>query len=335
MIRIPKKIASALYNRLTLRAQRGPIRIGLIGVGGWGASNAVSIMRSRRFTIAGVHDAQNSVAERFARRFKTRCFDTREELLSNPEIQAICITVPNHLHGEMVRACAEAGKAIFIEKPLASSADECGALAQCCEEHGVLLQVGHQMRREPVIRAMKHELESGAYGTPLYAHGVYTLERQQRDDWRKDARLCPGGSMEQLGIHLVDALVYLFGVPRHSSGWARNIPATEDGPDWGSVSMEFDDDVRATVSASFSSPRHLEMTVFCEHGELSTDGTVLRLMQNGIEKRPMRMPETPGSVAQFIAFADSIENGAISETGAAEAQAVMNVIESMGGGFRV
>lgn len=56
----------ALHNRLTLKANLGSINIGLVGVGGWGVSNAVNIMRCRRFKIDGVYDKQLNTVERFA-----------------------------------------------------------------------------------------------------------------------------------------------------------------------------------------------------------------------------------------------------------------------------
>lgn len=327
----PRKIAAAVWDRLTLRARRGPIGIALLGVGGWGATNAANIMRCRRFTITGVCDVQQDIARRFAGRYGTPCFDTGEGLLADPATQAVCITVPNPYHGALVRAAADAGKSVFIEKPLASTAAECRALGAYCAERGVLLQVGHQMRREPVFRAMKARLATGALGAPIFARGIYTLPRQERGGWRGDATQCPGGSMEQIGIHLVDVLVSLFGLPEASTGWARNIPRADDGPDWGHVSLRFPGPIHAEVSASFSAPRHFEFMVFCERGILATDGHVLRVSRGARAPQRERPRGVPGAIAQFDAFADCIETGKPPETGAADALAIVNVIQSMFG----
>ncbi|GAF83379.1 unnamed protein product, partial [marine sediment metagenome] len=274
-MRNPQQIIQAIYNRFALRANGGPIGIGLIGIGGWGVSNAVSIMRSRRFNIAGVYDIQKEVAHRFANRFTTKCYGQIDDLLAEPAIQAVCITVPNHFHVDLVKTAADAGKHIFIEKPLASHPNDCRALGQYCEDKKVILQVGHQMRRDPVFREIKHILETGDLGRPLFAQGVYTLNRRTRDDWRWNPESCPGGSMEQLGVHLLDVLAYLLGSPLSSQGWARNIPTYSDEPDWGYISMSFVHGVNATVSTSFSSPSHLCFEVFFERGRLATDGKTL------------------------------------------------------------
>src|SRR5690606_243938 len=159
----------------------------------------------------------------FGSRYDITVHQCLESLLASDAIGAVCITVPNHLHADYVYAAADAGKAVFVEKPLASSPSLCRELGQYCADKGVILQVGHQMRLEPVFRAMKRKLNTGDLGAPIYAHGVYTLPRQIRNDWRNQPELCPGGSMEQVGIHLVDVLMCLFGTPAASQGWSRNI----------------------------------------------------------------------------------------------------------------
>lgn len=330
-MRNPTQLIRAVHDRLTLSASGGSIGIALVGVGGWGASNAASIMRSRRFTVRGVYDVQPAQSANFCKRFGTTRYDSLERLLQAPEVQAVCLTTPNPYHVELVKACADAGKHIFVEKPLASMPEACAELGAYCQARGVLLQVGHQMRQEPAIREMKRVLEGGQLGSPLYAQGVCALERRQREDWRNDSRACPGGSMEQLGIHLVDALVYLLGPPCFFSGWRRDTGDSGSKLDWTGVSITFRDRVRAAVSASFSAPQRTALEVFLERGRIFTDGKRLWIANESGTIRRIKTPGEPGSIRQFRAFADCIETGLAPEAGAAEAQAVMTVIQSVHG----
>ena len=325
----PAMIGNALLNRFTLKANRGSIGIGLIGVGGWGTTTATNVMRCRRFNIFGVYDKREQTACRFADRFNTKYVETIDELLVNPNIQAIAATVPNQFHEEVVRAVADAGKHIFIEKPLASSPETCRELGKYCQEKGVVLQVGHQMHREPLFCEMKRILEDGDLGKPLYAQAVYTLDRRSRDDWRQDADVCPGGSMEQLGVHLIDVLFYLFGLPLTMHGWAKNIPRRSDEPDWGCVSLSYMHNVRAVLSTSFSSPKYMRLEVFFDGGHLVTDGQTLWIYRSGSNTRKIRPKGLAGGVAQFIEFADCIELGREPETGATRAAAVMDAVHSI------
>ena len=147
-----KQIRHRLYNRFALKANRGSIGIGLIGIGGWGATNAISIMKSTRFSINGVYDIHEELARKFASRYNTKWYCNLTELLADPGIEAVCITVPNPFHKDLVLAAADAGKHIFIEKPLASHSEECRGIGQYCTNKQVVLQVGHQMRWEPVFQ---------------------------------------------------------------------------------------------------------------------------------------------------------------------------------------
>jgi predicted dehydrogenase len=327
----PYQIIQALYNRLTLRAHCGSINIGLIGVGGWGASNAANIMRSRRFNICGVYDKQVESAKGFANRIKTRCHPKLDDILNDPTIQAVAITVPNQFHAELVKAAADAGKHIFIEKPLASEPEVCRELGQYCLEKEVILQVGHQMHREPIFCEIKRILESGILGTPLYAQAVYALDRRNRDDWRQNAEACPGGSMEQLGVHIIDVLINLFGAPQATQGWSENIPRTSILPDWGCVSLSFAHNIHASISTSFSSPSHMRLEIFCESGHLATDGKTLWSSRSGASLRKVKPRGLAGGVAQFVEFADCIERGAKPETGACQAAIIMEVVSSVYG----
>ena len=325
----PAVIYRAVRNRVFLKANTGSIGIGLIGIAGWGTTNAFNVMRSRRFNICGVYDPQIQPSSQFAMRYRTTCFEQLDEMLKDRSIRAIAATVPNHVHADIVKVAADAGKHIFIEKPLASHPAICRELGEYCLGKGVVLQVGHQMHREPVFREIKRLLSSGELGQPLFAQAVYTLERQSRDDWRQDAATCPGGSMEQLGVHLIDVLFYLFGQPLDIQGWAENIPRILDGPDWGSVTLSFDHNVYATISTSFSSPKHRRLEVFFDGGRLVTDGHTLWISRAGSNLRKIKPKGLEGGVAQFIEFADCIEQGKEPKIGGIQAAAMMDVVHSI------
>jgi predicted dehydrogenase len=322
-------MARALHNRFALKPDRGPIGIGLIGVGGWGVSNAVNVMQSGRFNVVGVYDIRRDVACRFAHRYGTACYDTVDALLAEPSIQAVSITVPNPLHPSFVRAAASTGKHVFIEKPLASHSDACEELGHLCRERGVVLLVGHQMRREPVFREVARIVRNGTLGRPLFAQGVYSLKRRSRSDWRSNPALCPGGSMEQLGVHLIDLLMVLFGPPLEARGWSENTPPRSDAPDWGGVSIAFADGIHAIVSTSFSSQSHIRVELFFDEGYLVSDGKSIWVRRGVSTMRKITPRGTPGGVAQFVEFADCIERGVPPETDAVTAAAVMRVVDSI------
>lgn len=322
-----RKIWGRVYSRVTLRAQKGDIGIGLVGVGGWGMHNAVAVMRSGRYSIRAVTSVPNSQAQAFARRYKVDWHASLEELLARTDIEAVALTIPNPLHPYMVRASADAGKHIFVEKPLASDAEECQVLGEYCRQRNVILTVGHQVRRQPAFRQIKKILSSGQLGTPVYAKGIRAICRKVKD-WRQDAQACPKGSMEQLGIHMVDAMIYLFGSPESCEGRCYNIPFQKSGAEWGQVTLHFPHNVTGTVVSSFSAPNRFAFSIHCQNGTLEYNGQLLRLESpEGICNLPISGVD--GSVAQFLEFADCIKNNTQPETDAMAAQIAVAAISHM------
>ena len=327
----PKALYKVLYNKIMLKAHKGNIGVGLIGVGGWGATNATSIMRSKKFDVCAVYDKHFQLSHKFSQRFHTKCFEQLDDLFACLEIQAVVITVPNQFHAELVRAAADAGKHIFIEKPLASSPAICRELGAYCKKKDVILQVGHQVRFEPVFIQLKRIVDNCELGHPLYVQAVHTLERRSRIDWRQNCKSCPGGSMEQLGVHLIDLLIHIFGIPNKSEGWSLNIPCKTSAPDWGQVKMSFnfDSDVCATVSTSFSCPNYMRLEFFFDQGYLCTDGKSILVQKTGFRSKKISYKGLSGGIAQFVKFAECIESESSPEVGAEEAAVVMDVVNTI------
>jgi predicted dehydrogenase len=135
--------------------------------------------------------------------------------------------------------------------------------------------------------------------------------------------------MEQLGVHLIDVLISLFGLPQEMHGWSENIPCLSDAPDWGHVSLSFDHGIHAAISTSFSAPKHLRMEFFFDRGHLATDGQTLWITHGNLKSKTIKPKGIRGGVAQFVEFADCIEHDQEPETSAVAAAAVMDAVSSI------
>jgi predicted dehydrogenase len=324
-----RTILNGAYNRFMLKAERGNVGIALLGAGGWGGANAIAIMRSRRFSILGVYDCRLEIAQAFGKRYKVKVYETAEALLSNPSVHAVCITVPNPFHKEFVFQAINAGKHVFVEKPLASSPDDCREIKNIARSRSLVLQVGHQMRREPVFREICRIIKHEELGCPFYAHAFYTLDRRNRIDWRQNVQACPGGSMEQLGVHLIDTFAYLFGKPIRSQGWSRKPESETDNSDWKSLVLTFQDNIQASLCTSFSVPNFFQVQIFLRDGSLVTNGIHLTVMSLSGKSRTYRPTGPASGVSQFVEFATCIATGGEPETGAEEAETAMRAMQAM------
>ncbi|HOF87676.1 MAG TPA: Gfo/Idh/MocA family oxidoreductase [Armatimonadota bacterium] len=327
------KLAAALERRCLLKADHDGPGVALVGIGGWGAANARALLRSRRFRLHGAYDISAPAAAQFAARYGVQAYASYAAVLADARVQAVVLTVPNPLHAEMVEQAARAGKHVFVEKPLASTPALCRELAALCRVQGVILQVGHQVRREPALCALAAQLASGQWGVPLSVYGIRTLRRPPQG-WRADPAACPGGSMEQLGLHMIDAMVALFGAPAVVDTWRRNIPYTAEGPEWGHATLAFPGDVLGVIASSFTAPARSHFCVTCTGGMLWTDD--FRTLWGRDARRCQKLPVTGprGDVAQFLAFAACLTEGGTPAVGGEEAATVMEVVTAVASAYR-
>lgn len=194
------------------------IRIGIIGAGatvGIAHNHALGLQKDDRAMIAAVYDLDHTRATAFAERFApeaTVC-DSLEALFE--QVDAVDICTPNFTHADYVVRSAKAGKAIFVEKPLAVSLPECERAAAAAEEAGVFNMVGFVYRFAPHAQALRELVRthftqiysiSGSYGARRLADPSLPFE------WRMDRELSGGGALDDFGSHLLDLLFFSCGV---------------------------------------------------------------------------------------------------------------------------
>lgn len=130
------------------------------------------------------------------------------ELIADPKVEAVCLTLPPGLHREVALAVARAGKPLLVEKPLATTARDARAICRAFERSGSPLMVAHTLRYHPALRCLKERLR--AIGPVRAIHGAMRQEPLPHA-WKRDPRLSGGGCVMQIGVHLFDTIRYLTG----------------------------------------------------------------------------------------------------------------------------
>jgi len=115
-------------------------------------------------------------------------------------VDAVDVATPGPTHGALVRRAIEAGKDVFVEKPLAPDADEAFELDALARERNTILQVGHIFRFAPEAGALRRALRAGRIGRATYASGQFAGFKRPRDD---------GGAAISDGIHWIDLASWL------------------------------------------------------------------------------------------------------------------------------
>lgn len=226
------------------RTGEGPTRLAAIGLGRWARIMASAYYQSDAIELVSCFSRNPERRASFAADYGCAEDDSLEALLGRDDIEGVVVTVPNDQHAPVIEAATRAGKHVYVEKPVAVQIAHIKRIEAAVAESGIVFACGHSARRLAGVREMRRCLDSGEIGTPSMVEAVFSNERGlelKEGDWRGDPAQSPGGPLTQLGIHQIDNLNYLFGVPNRVVGFARQgAPRVSNTMVVGAL-LEFDD----------------------------------------------------------------------------------------------
>lgn len=157
-------------------------------------------------------------------------YDDADKLINSPDVNAIYIATPPGSHAQYVLNAAAAGKAVYVEKPMARTYQECTAMIAACEKASVPLFTAFYRRSLPNFLKVKSLLEQGAIGDVRFVNITLckTLTpdivgaSRSIDNWRIFPEIAGGGYFYDLACHQLDMLDFLFGPIQHAQGIATN-----------------------------------------------------------------------------------------------------------------
>jgi myo-inositol 2-dehydrogenase / D-chiro-inositol 1-dehydrogenase len=131
--------------------------------------------------------------------------------VTSPEVDAVDITVPNHLHREVALAAIEAGKPFLVEKPLARTVAEADEVIAAARAAGVVGVYGENMRFSPALEQAKAMIDEGGIGSPILFRATEIHNGPFHADWFWDAEAAGGGAVIDMGIHGLYVAEWLMG----------------------------------------------------------------------------------------------------------------------------
>jgi predicted dehydrogenase len=226
------------------------LSVGLIGFGYAGRTFHAPLLQSTPgLRIAAVASRQ-AAAVHAALGAEVEVVEAPDTLLARPDIRLVVIATPNDSHHPLALAALRAGKAVVIDKPMALDAAQAAELAAEAHTRGQLLSVFHNRRWDGDFLAVKTLLASGELGRVTQVRMHFDRYRPLvRARWR-EADTTAGGLWIDLGPHLIDQALQLFGEPQAVQA---DIAAQRDdaaGDDWFSATLRYDGGLRVTLSAS-------------------------------------------------------------------------------------
>lgn len=244
------------------------LTVAVVGLGWWGRTIVGYLSASEKMqVVAGVDPAPAALA--FCQAHSIEASSDYAAVLADPRIDAVVLCTPHRFHAEQIIAAAEAGKHVFCEKPLCTTASEALSALQAVHAAGVQIGVGHERRFEPAVLQLRESIAAGELGEILVVEGNFSQDKflaLPPGNWRLSIEEAPVGPLTATGIHLVDLSVALLGAP--SRVWS-NLSARGAGfanGDTLTVSMEFKGGGAASITAVLATPFIGRLMVIGSHG---------------------------------------------------------------------
>lgn len=206
------------------------IRWGIIGVGDvCELKSGPGFYKAPHSELIAVMRRDGDKARDYAQRHQVRYwYDNAQELLANPEVDAVYIATPPAQHKDYAIAAMNAGKDVYIEKPVTLNARECDDIIATEQRTGRKVTAAHYRRYVPCFMKMHELITSGAIGKPLLVQidmlqpAASKIITTTADNWRVNPALSGGGLFHDLSPHQLDLMLHWFGGVIHASGFGIN-----------------------------------------------------------------------------------------------------------------
>ena len=244
-----------------------PLRWGILGTARINRMLIPPLRVSPGNRLIAVASRELARGEAYAREWEIgRVHGSYEALLADPEVDAVYIPLPNHLHAEWTIKAARAGKHVLCEKPIALAVDEVDAMVAACREAGLVLAEAFMYLHHPQTLRVKELLDSGTIGTLRFLRGSFSFTLTRPND----VRLRPewgGGCLWDVGCYPLSFARFLVG-REPLEAYASQVLGASGIDETFAGQLVFPGDVLFQFDAGFRSPARAEMEVAGSEGSI-------------------------------------------------------------------
>jgi len=264
-----------------------PVRVAVVGLGYWGPNLVRNLHDVEDAEVAWICDLDTDALEVIGRRYPAvKRSASIDEVLADESVDAIALATPVTTHSPLATAALEAGKHVFVEKPLAASSDEAAAMIELAEDKELTLMPGHTFLYSPAVNMVAEMIKSGDLGDIYFI----STSRVNLGLHQKDVSVA-----WDLGPHDFSILRYwLDETPSHISALARSC-VMHDTPDVAFINLDFASGPVAHVEIAWLAPTKLRRTTICGSRKMvvydDTSNEPVRVFDSGVA---IPNPETFG-----------------------------------------
>ncbi len=320
------------------------IRLAVVGAGATGKAHAAGAQQAGGFKLVAAADLIPDRLKGLADAFKiSQAIPEAEKLVLDPNIDAVCICLPTHLHSAVAISALKSGKHVILEMPPAPSSKEAKLIAKAAEKAGKVIMYSSVRRFGAAEQSAKQAIDKGYAGRIYHARATWLRTRgvPRGTGWYADRAQSGGGAVVDLGLPMIDLLSHLIGAkPKsvfaagHSS--LAGLPVEEAA----SALMKFDNGASAELSVSWAlnQPESQAGTVCRLSGDAGAVDVYTPqgpVMYRGFDDKgkskstPMKQPKVAGHAALMRHFKECIAGKATPPVGALEGVSLMEVAEAI------
>ena len=226
----------------------------LIGTGVIAPFHLKALQSIEQSRVVTVYDSDPERARQFAQEHGLPWSADLADVLNDPEVDVVDISVPSGWHAEIGIQGAQAGKHVVVEKPIDTTLEKADHLIRTCREKGVTLGVISQNRFLDSIQRVYRAIQAGELGTLLQGDAVIKWYRSQAyydsGAWRGTKELDGGGAFMNQGIHFIDLLLSVMGPVKWLQARCKTAAHRIDVEDIGMVLLEFENNAFGVIQAS-------------------------------------------------------------------------------------
>jgi predicted dehydrogenase len=290
-------------------------RVGVVGVGHIGKNHARLYAELPNAQFTTIYDTNAAVAAQWAAEFGVKAAASLEEFAE--QIDAASIATPTNTHFEIGRELLSRGKHLLVEKPIADNTTHASALAELAAARGLVLQVGHVERFNPVLGALEKRLTNPRF---IEAHRLSPYPNRSTDI----------GVVLDLMIHDLEIILHLVRSPVQTVD-AVGVPVLSRGEDIANARIRFENGCVANITSSRISPEQMrKIRVFQEDVYLSLDyqnqsGEMYRRTAEGLEKEAVEIEREEPLKRELAAFIECAATGRAPKVSGFQAAAALEL----------
>jgi predicted dehydrogenase len=203
------------------------LRTAIVGCGKVGHLHAKALSRLSESMFVAVCDTDLQRAQQFAAEYEVKAYQDVEEMIASSRVESLTVCTPHPLHAEPAVKAANAGVHVLIEKPLASSLQDCDAILNAAKRSGVKIGTTSQRRFYAPCQRIKRAIEEGKLGRPILGsvamYGWRDQAYYKSDPWRGSWKAEGGGVLVNQAPHQLDLLQWYMGPIDELFGYWDNL----------------------------------------------------------------------------------------------------------------